>query len=677
MSTLAVPSRGIETSEQVLIGTSMQLDFNTSHLSITTFPSVQIPDFTVITGPNGAGKTHLLQALANGSIRTDIAQLQNPGQDIRFFNWSTLVPTDQGGMSSEALRQERQNLEAQFVGIRQHPSVVEPLRGVARAFGLPQKFIDDPFSMVLWSKEDWERELSDPEQAEAAMLQISGTAANGSQFIINNTDPVTQATLHALSGKYQVPVVAITPKQVSVSGFSNWGRTDLFQQSFARLFLAYRDAELSNRLAEFNYEKGYSEEPFLAPGEFREQYGPAPWKFVNDTIAAAGLDFVINAPASNDFLPYTPQLTKISTGAIIPFSSLSSGEKVLMSFAFCVYYANDRRQLTVYPKLILFDEIDAPLHPSMTRSLLDTITSTLVKEFGIKVIATTHSPSTVALAPEGAVHLMLPGRPGLHTASKAEALNILTVGVPTIAISFDGRRQVFVESPSDAKTYDSLYKILKPELRSERSLEFVATGTRSAKGHEANTGCDVLKRLVGELAAAGNNSVFGLVDYDGHHTATGRIAVLGSGGRNGIENYVLDPLSLALLICREFAAERAYIGVAETTPYPAILQLGADELQKIVEFVGLRVFASEPLTKIRSQYRGGLSLEIDARWADTDDHALEGLVVTAFPFLQAVTKQQAGKLLERIIMTVMADEPSLIHVDLESTFRDLLERPAH
>ncbi len=587
------------------------------------------------------------------------------------------MPQDQGQISSEALRQERQTLEMQFVTLRRHPNAAEPLRGVARSLGLSNKFIDDPFNMVLWSMGDLERELSDPKQAEAAMIQINQAIANASQFIINNSDALLQASLRALSSKYQIPVVAITPKQLSVSGLSNWGRTDLFQQSFARLFLAYRDAELSNRLAEFNFEKGYSEEPFLAPSEFHEHYGPAPWRFVNDTIASAGLDFVINAPALNEFLPYTPQLTKISTGAIIPFSSLSSGEKVLMSFAFCVYYANDRRQLTVYPKLILFDEIDAPLHPSMTRSLINTITSTLVKEFGIKVIATTHSPSTVALAPEGAVHLMLPGKPGLHSVSKAEALNILTVGVPTIAISFDGRRQVFVESPSDAKTYDSLYKILKPELRSERSLEFVATGTRNTKGHEINTGCDVLKRLVDDLAAAGNNSVFGLVDYDGHHAATGRIAVLGSGGRNGIENYVLDPLSLALLICRDFATERPSVGVAQTTPYPAILQFSANELQKMVELVGLRVFVSAPLTKIRSDYRGGLSLEIDARWADTDDHALEGLVVTAFPFLQAITKQQAGKLLQRIIMTVMADETALIHVELERTFRDLLERPAH
>ncbi|MBM9539067.1 ATP-binding protein, partial [Desulfobulbus alkaliphilus] len=92
--------------------------------------------------------------------------------------------------------------------------------------------------------------------------------------------------------------------------------------------------------------------------------------------------------------------------------------------------------------MMLFDEIDAPLHPSMSRNVIHTITNTLVDGFGIKVIATTHSPSTVALAPEGSVHVMNPGRPGVHASSKAEALNILTVGVPTIAMSFDGRRQV-------------------------------------------------------------------------------------------------------------------------------------------------------------------------------------------------------------------------------------------
>ena len=73
-----------------------------------------------------------------------------------------------------------------------------------------------------------------------------------------------------------------------------------------------------------------------------------------------------------------------------------------MSFALCLYHAADQSTAVDFPKVLLFDEIDAPLHPSMSRSLLRTIQKTLVEEHGIFVILTTHSPSTVALAPDTA-----------------------------------------------------------------------------------------------------------------------------------------------------------------------------------------------------------------------------------------------------------------------------------
>jgi len=154
------------------------------------------------------------------------------------------------------------------------------------------------------------------------------------------------------------------------------------------------------------------------------------------------------------------------------FADLSSGEKVLMSLALCLYYTEDTRQITNYPKLLLLDEIDAPLHPSMCRLYLDVLIRTVVETHKICVIATTHSPSTVAIAPEESIYVIEPNKVGLHKTTKARALSILTDGVPTLSISFDGRRQVFVESPNDAKIFDTIMQIFKGRIQSERSLEF-------------------------------------------------------------------------------------------------------------------------------------------------------------------------------------------------------------
>jgi hypothetical protein len=56
----------------------------------------------------------------------------------------------------------------------------------------------------------------------------------------------------------------------------------------------------------------------------------------------------------------------------------------------------------------------------------------------------------VALAPEEAIYSMNALNPRLEKTSKSAALAILTAGVPTLSVSFSGRRQIFVESRTDA-----------------------------------------------------------------------------------------------------------------------------------------------------------------------------------------------------------------------------------
>ncbi|MCW1384903.1 AAA family ATPase [Novosphingobium sp. KCTC 2891] len=649
----------------------MRLQFNRTHLSVTSFPTIELPGFAVITGPNGAGKSHLLQAITNGSIQTDVAQANTPTQEIRMFDWNTLVPQDTGAFSSEHLRNEREQARNNFLGLRQHPEAMEPLRAIGRQWNLPSDYIDNPTKLLGLPSEVLATMVPAGMDVVVVEEQIAAAANASSNWILQHTDDNTKATLIAMSTAAKRPIIAMNDKHLDTSGIPNWGRSDLFQQSFARLFVAYRDAKVANLLAELQASKGQTGVEFLSEEEFSKENGPPPWDFVNQTVKSAGLDFEINSPSLYDFSPYTPQLTKNSSGSVVNFSSLSSGEKILMSFAFCVYYANDRRQLAVYPKLILLDEIDAPLHPAMTKSLVDTITGTLVGEFGINVLATTHSPSTVAMSPEDSLFMMRPGRPGLTQVKKAEALNILTVGVPTLAISFDGRRQVFVESPADAKTYDALYKLLKPRIVSERSLEFVSTGGQT------NVGCDVVKRLVESLVGAGNQSVFGLIDHDGHHQGSARIAVLGDGKRNGLENFIFDPLLIAALICRDVKEHRSAIGMVDSLTYPSFLLQGPSDMQEIVDRVTEAVFGDLSEQRIETEYFGSYSLSLDQRWLLEDDHSLEAKVIDAFPSIQALTKRQAGKLMQHIVGKVLSDRIELLPRAIADTIVNLLERDSH
>lgn len=508
------------------------------------------------------------------------------------------------------------------------------------------------------------------------LQQIREAVAALERQILQHLDPNMRAQLSAVASVAKRPIASLTERDILSPTVPTWGQVDLFQQSFARLFVAYRDILLANSLAEFRASKGQDAQ-FYTEQQFIAAHGPAPWEFVNSSLSSAGLDFSINHPSLDDYTQFQPMLMKRSTGINVPFSALSSGEKVLMSFAFCVYYSNDRRQLSMQPKVLLLDEIDAPLHPSMSRNLIETILKTLVGSFGIKVIATTHSPSTVALAPDDSIYTMQPGQPGLIKRDKAAALNILTVGVPTLAISFDGRRQVFVESPRDAKVYDGVYKLLKSKILSERSLEFVATGTRNAQKLEQNTGCQVVKRLVAELVEAGNISVFGLLDWDGSHDPDTRIAVLAHGSKDGLENVLLDPLPLGIEICRSIPSLKVEIGLPTDITYLQLVSATPETLQTMVTAITTKVFGAAPIRTAAADYVGGLTLSVDDRYFTTDDHTLEDLIMTAFPQLASISKKQDGKLIEHIIENVFADCPQFIPADLKLVLEDLLNRPSH
>lgn len=657
----------------------IQIEFVKSHLSIGFLPTATLPDFTLITGKNGSGKSHLLQAINVGSIKADCAPNQSPNNqsEIRLFDWSNLIPQDTGLFSSEIIKNERQNIYQQIQNIRHNAAFIEPIKATARALGIEESLIRDTAKLVNLDVSDLDSHFRDLGRAQIAYEQLASAIKSSERLAFNHHDEQTRRVFTEMVEMTGKSLFSLGDGDVFNTTIPTWGFNNLFQQSFARLFVAYRDIYLENRLAQLQSSEG-EQIDFLESAGFVEKYGPAPWDFVNTSLASAGLDFEINEPHLLGYTPYEPKLTKRSSGAQIAFQNLSSGEKILMSFAFCVYYAQDRRQISMYPKVILLDEVDAPLHPSMSRGLIEVIKNTLVGEFGIKVIATTHSPSTVAMADDSAIFVMHPNGVGLIKANKASALNALTEGVPTLSVSYSGRRQVFVESPSDAQNYSDLYRVLKSRLGSECSLEFIATGARSMAGQETNTGCDAVKRLVGDLARSGNTSVFGLLDWDQKHQPSDRIFVLAHDKRDGLENVLLDPLLLAALICHRFGNLKSSIGIDYNVSYLDFFTLPAPDLQKIATRVCEIVFDSPASETFEAVYLGGLRLKIDSRYKSMDDHALESEVLRAFPAFNSIARQgKPGLLMECIVTTILLDQKDFTPIEAFDVLKSMLEHPAH
>jgi ABC-type uncharacterized transport system ATPase subunit len=163
----------------------------------------------------------------------------------------------------------------------------------------------------------------------------------------------------------------------------------------------------------------------------------------------------------------------------IDFSSLSSGEKVLMALVASVYKGTSDHR---FPNVLLLDEIDASLHPSMIKNLLDTIEEIFL-ENGTKVILVTHSPTTVALSPDESIFVMQKqGTSRIEKKSKSEALSILTEGYATLEEGlriFDeiGKKEVSIIS--EGKNVDYIKKAL--ELYEIDDID-VITGVEGASG---------------------------------------------------------------------------------------------------------------------------------------------------------------------------------------------------
>lgn len=664
-------------------GIRMKVSLRSSYLSIISFPTMELPDFTLITGPNGAGKSHFLKAIEGGNIQTDIApwHANSVNDQIRFFDWATLVPQETGYFASEMIRNERTSLYQNIQGLQNNGPMNVAIHQILARYDIPKKYQNN--IKLLEKLSDEELDLLSIRIINNTVFrsELSAAVTQVNQLYLNQFDPERQRELKEIARVSDKHIFGLTEADILSATIPTWGGTTLFQQSFGRLFVAYRDVYLENELKGLQSAKGNADVKPLSDDDFQEKYGPAPWDFVNESLREADLGFSINKPEMLSYSQYSPQLTKNGSNSIIPFGSLSSGEKVLMSFAFCVYYARDQRQISTYPKIILLDEIDAPLHPSMSKNLLRTITETLVSTFGIKVIATTHSPSTVALAPEDSIFVMRSGDPGLHKVGKAQALNVLTVGVPTIAMSFDGRRQVLVESHADATTYDMLYRQIKPKILSERSLEFIPTGTKSSMGSEINTGCEIVKKLVQQLSDAGNISVYGLIDWDGKNDPSGRIAVLAHKKRNGIENILLDPLLLASLICREFPNYKNVIDIPYLMSWVEFAANDTSRLQVIVTKIAEIVLGGPALEVAVVEYAGGFCMSVDARYLLIDDHLLEKQILEAFPALNGIVRSSgggsAGRLVQHIIERVLLDQAGFMPIEIEQTFKELLERHGH
>lgn len=121
----------------------------------------------------------------------------------------------------------------------------------------------------------------------------------------------------------------------------------------------------------------------------------APWTILNQLFEELGFryrfkkDYQFNTP----YIEENPKLR--SDSDIRNIADLSDGEKAILKLALNSLDEEVSKDI----KLVLFDEYDAPLNPSLIEAFYHVIERFYVNK-GIQVIIATHSPATISLAPE-------------------------------------------------------------------------------------------------------------------------------------------------------------------------------------------------------------------------------------------------------------------------------------
>ena len=174
---------------------------------------------------------------------------------------------------------------------------------------------------------------------------------------------------------------------------------------------------------------------------------PPPWETLRTILsdmrdAAAGdglFNFDFSDPEGYELnignyeqFSFKAEMTNRTNGAKYELDSLSSGERVLMALCLASFnqYLGRRR-----PKLLLLDELDALLHPSMVAALVSTLKNLFVSQ-GTKVLMTSHSPMTVASLGEADIFRVVRTDVNVTVSrtTKSEVIDELSEGLATVDV---------------------------------------------------------------------------------------------------------------------------------------------------------------------------------------------------------------------------------------------------
>ncbi len=539
----------------------MKIKIEGKYKSLSTFESEELADFTVITGKNGSGKSQLIELIKlkqenkkssdyNLEITPNFSRLQLEGIKRGKFNI----------IGNDTIKSSVKLYLENYRSLKTHTK--EIIDNIIKKNISSEKLKNENFSHTLkkigYTNID---EIVNKVYSE----EFKGNIFRN-KFIGNQKENINEIKLKDISniftfGRYNEilfykEICNYTKKSfldLKTEDFYNTpissiyiDNLDMFNSSIETIFYCYiRNREL-NYYNFFKKSKNNIKNNSISDSEYLRKH-VAPWDLINEIFKENKINFKFNSIELSEFsrdISISSELIKLPTKDRIYFEDLSSGEKTIISLVLKLFASNFYQENLRLPELIILDEPDAHLHPEMSKLLIDVLVNTFVNKLGIKVIITTHSPSTVALAPEESIY-QLKNEPSssLKKISKDDALEILTEFIPTLSIDYKNHKQVFVESPTDINYYQTIFNKLKSEIKFTNNIYFISNGFGEGS-------CQQVINIVAALRAAGNKTSYGIIDWDNKNQTKNFTSVHGENKRYSIENYILDPIYIITLFLK-------------------------------------------------------------------------------------------------------------------------------
>ncbi len=406
-----------------------ELTFKKEHKSVRQYDPIALPELTVLTGVNGSGKTHLLQSILNGS--SSVGDIPLP--EIKYFDFKTFFLDAEQTFNNKQIDQEKIQAWDKIYKNEKRINFRSGLEGLSNNLGENLNNILDISSRL--NKPFLRLDESDINDADIfkkyCEYRKGYESLYSNQNIINNG---TYKSLKAFSYKLDRPLDTLTEREFKDAYVPTYLKNDFLPTQLSNIFLDYKYKEYCELVINKSEALHYGEKPEInTEEEFIQRYGPKPWVIIEEILSRfSSLDFSISNPddlrfRSDSITQFNVSIKNERTNSEIPFSDLSSGEKVLFALVLSIYKSYGDRY---FPKILLLDEIDASLHPSMIQNLLDVITDVFIHSHGVQVILATHSPTTIALAPEESIYIVNQNDDPLKVIkqNKSQALDILTEG---------------------------------------------------------------------------------------------------------------------------------------------------------------------------------------------------------------------------------------------------------